>query len=873
MKRLLMLTLILGLAGLLFGQSWEIVKKGDMEYYPNAGVFFNADTGIYVGQDGAVIMTTDGGHSGDLVRVPNEGDPSWADVGFANRMVGFACGKDGVIFKTTDGGQTWVEVDDNTNFSFDLYKIAVVDENIVYVAGKSGVLKTTDGGSTWAQINYSFEVSGKAQKLDGGIAFCDANVGVVATSANKGATWYTHDGGATWTLVQLTFPAGTVSKRIYDVAAYGDSTFVLATYHYCIFLSEDGGKTYTQINGNYTTEFKYLKSIQMLDENTVVAGGSDGHVFMTTDKGANWSDISIPAAHTIQFVYFLDAHTGYVFGADGQWFRTSDGGTTYQPLLGWPNVDFKGLAVTPDDKVVATCYRGDMTISYDGGWNWTYPDNHFTGGGNTLYAVDFANENLGLAGGYHGDLYRTTDGGQTWTKVESPMSTDSKSIYAIRFMDENTVFAAGSKGYIMRSDDGGQTWTKIGCSESSSIYDLWVVSSKQMLAGASSGKLLVSTAALDSFYLKNDYGSMNLRGIEFKGDNGVVVAAKGYIFHTTIANWDTLDQVFKEPDGDDFLGVAFVNDTLVYAVGEHGKIYYSTDAGLTWAKDDSLTDLQLERAKFANNKLWVVGADGIVLKKDFQPEVATTGLYINEFMASNDAAFADENGEYDDWIEIYNANDYPVNIGGMYITDDLSDPTAYQIADSMPGKTTIPAGGFLVLWADKQPEQGVLHVGIKLSGKGEQIGLAEMFEGQPHFIDSLTFGPQTTDISYGRKDDGGNEWVYFSKASPGETNANGIVVGIDRYGNQTVTEYALSQNYPNPFNPTTNIEFSLKKAGHTTLTIYTITGQKVATLIDKNMKAGKFKVTVDASKLASGMYFYQIKSGKFSAVRKMLLMK
>ena len=148
-----------------------------------------------------------------------------------------------------------------------------------------------------------------------------------------------------------------------------------------------------------------------------------------------------------------------------------------------------------------------------------------------------------------------------------------------------------------------------------------------------------------------------------------------------------------------------------------------------------------------------------------------------------------------------------------------------------------------------------------------------MFEGQPHFIDSLTFGPQTTDISYGRKDDGGNEWVYFSKASPGETNANGIVVGIDRYGNQTVTEYALSQNYPNPFNPTTNIEFSLKKAGHTTLTIYTITGQKVATLIDKNMKAGKFKVTVDASKLASGMYFYQIKSGNFTAVRKMLLMK
>jgi len=873
MKRLLMLTLVFGLAGLLFGQSWQVVKEGDMEYYPNSGYFFNADTGLYVGQNGAVMMTTDGGQSGDLVRMPGEDDPSWTDVDFANDMVGFACGKDGFIFKTSDGGYTWTEVGDTTNYTFDLFKISVVDENTVYVAGSKGVLKTTDGGATWTQVDYSFEVSGRVQKLDGGIAFCDANVGVVATSANKGATWYTHDGGTTWTLVQLTFPAGTTSKRFYDAAAYGDSTIVLAGYHFCIFLSEDGGKTYQQINTNYTSEFKYLKSIQMLDENTIVAGGKDGHAFMTQDKGANWADISIPAAHTIQFVYFLDANTGYVFAADGQWFKTTDGGASYQPLLDWPNVDFKGLAISPDDKIVATCFRGDMTVSYDGGWNWTYPDNHFTGGGNTLYAVDFANENLAIAGGYHGDMYRTTDGGQTWTRVDNPMATDGKSIYAVRFMDENTVFAAGSKGYIIRSDDGGQTWSKIGCSETNSIYDLWVVSSKQMLAAASSGKLLVSTAALDSFYLKNDYGSMNLRGVEFKGDNGVVVATKGYIFHTTLANWDTLTQVFKEPDGDDFFGVAFVNDTLVYAVGEHGKIYYSTDAGLNWVKDDSVTNLQLERVKYANNKLWVVGADGIVLKKDFQPQMATTGLYINEFMASNDSAYADEYGEYDDWIEIYNANDYDVNIGGMYITDDLSDPTAYQIADSVPGKTTIPAKGFLVLWADKQPEEGVLHVGIKLSGKGEQIGLVEMFEGQPRFIDSLTFGKQTTDISYGRKEDGGSEWVFFSKSTPGETNANGIIVSVEPVTGQVVSEYSLSQNYPNPFNPTTTIEFSLKKAGHTTLTIYTVTGQKVATLIDKNMKAGKFKVTVDASKLASGMYFYQIKSGNFTAVRKMLLMK
>lgn len=596
-------------------------------------------------------------------------------------------------------------------------------------------------------------------------------------------------------------------------------------------------------------------------------------MIITTDLGGAWKQIDIPAAHSIKFVYFLDPNVGYVFAKDGQWFKTTDGGDTYTPLLNWPNVAFKGLAIASENTILATCFNGDATITTDGGYNWTYPDNQLIGGKGTLYTADFANENLGLVGGYHGDLFRTTDGGQTWQAIANPMFDEGKSIYAIRFVDNDLVFAAGSKGYIMKSEDGGQTWELVPNSETSSVYDIWPVSSKQILAGASSGKLLVSTATLDSFYLKYDYGKMNLREIEFYGDNGVVVGTKGYIFHTTVANWDTLEEVFVEPEGDDFLATAFVNDTLVYAVGEHGKIYYSMDTGLTWTRDDSVTNVNLERIEYANGKLWVVGADGTILKKDFEPQVATENLFINEFMASNDTAYADEFGEYDDWIEIYNANDFPVNIGGMYITDDLADPLAYQIADTMPSATTIPAGGFLVLWADDQPEQGVLHVGIKLKGSGEQIGLAEMFEGNPRFIDSLTFSNQTTDISYGRKDDGGDDWVFFSKSSPGETNANGIIVSIEHSKSSTVTSYQLKQNFPNPFNPITTVEFALKKAGNTTLTIYNANGQKVATVLNKKMNAGWYKVKINASRLASGVYFYELKSGNFKAIKKMLLIK
>ena len=76
--------------------------------------------------------------------------------------------------------------------------------------------------------------------------------------------------------------------------------------------------------------------------------------------------------------------------------------------------------------------------------------------------------------------------------------------------------------------------------------------------------------------------------------------------------------------------------------------------------------------------------------------------------------------------------------------------------------------GALVLWADKQPEQGVLHVNIKLSSGGEQIGLTD--PNGTTVIDSLTFGPQTTDVSYGRLPDGSDNWQFFQNPTPGAPN-------------------------------------------------------------------------------------------------------
>ncbi len=146
-------------------------------------------------------------------------------------------------------------------------------------------------------------------------------------------------------------------------------------------------------------------------------------------------------------------------------------------------------------------------------------------------------------------------------------------------------------------------------------------------------------------------------------------------------------------------------------------------------------------------------------------------LFINEFMADNDNTIEDpdEAEAYDDWVEIYNAGDITVDLGGMYLTDDAEDPTQWQI----PAGVTIGPGAYLLFWADNDEDQGDTHTNFKLSADGEYFGLYDTDGNANMAIDSLAFGAQTTDISLGRCPDGGDDWTLFTAPTPGAENVCG----------------------------------------------------------------------------------------------------
>lgn len=144
------------------------------------------------------------------------------------------------------------------------------------------------------------------------------------------------------------------------------------------------------------------------------------------------------------------------------------------------------------------------------------------------------------------------------------------------------------------------------------------------------------------------------------------------------------------------------------------------------------------------------------------------GLIINEFLASNDFCCTDEEGDYDDWVELYNDSNSSIDIGGMYFTDTPNDEKPYLIPNTDSSKTTIPAGGYLILWCDDDQEQGVLHLSKKLKGGGESIILME--SDKVTIVDSYTYESQTTDISMGRDPDNLNSWIFYENPTPGLPN-------------------------------------------------------------------------------------------------------
>jgi len=308
-----------------------------------------------------------------------------------------------------------------------------------------------------------------------------------------------------------------------------------------------------------------------------------------------------------------------------------------------------------------------------------------------------------------------------------------------------------------------------------------------------------------------------------------------------------------------------VNDVLLPPEGMRGTYTAGLDLDLDFQAAPGYTFnswevISMERSdtlRYYDPQSSISLQEGTIIKTNTREHEIdpNTAVFINEFMALNQGIYLDEYGEDDDWIELYNAGNSDVDLAGYYLTDDLGDPAKWRIPTGYPEHTTIEAKDHKVFFADDDTLQGPLHLNFKLSSAGESIGLSAKSGAGFIWLDSINFGPQEANSSYGRYPDGKMDWMAMSPLTPKFSNQ------VDHTSIET--EMILSWSvFPNPATDWLNIIIDCRNHGQVNplvISLWDLTGRSLEKRLVQTWE-GQNRQRLDLSELPAGVYILTIET-------------
>lgn len=312
------------------------------------------------------------------------------------------------------------------------------------------------------------------------------------------------------------------------------------------------------------------------------------------------------------------------------------------------------------------------------------------------------------------------------------------------------------------------------------------------------------TVLIDALELSN----LDVMKAAINFDDGVVVYVNGTEVYrnnlpTTSINYNTL-ATKNFPTENEFVEFTFDKGLLtegenIIAVEVHQSAVNNSDLSFDFqlfsnkpgtATETTATSLDLTGS--ANENL--------IFEAFYNLAPVVTGLVINELGASKSAVL-DDHDEQEDWIELYNTTSSAIDVAGLYITDNFTNKTKYKIPAG-GAATTIQPYGYTVLWADEQPDQGPLHLDIKLSADGEAVGLYQQVGSDLLTIDETSFPVQQNNFSYARIPNGIGPFYATAELTPGAENSGVVALESNElrnvlvYPNPTRDQITVSANVP-----------------------------------------------------------------------------
>lgn len=221
---------------------------------------------------------------------------------------------------------------------------------------------------------------------------------------------------------------------------------------------------------------------------------------------------------------------------------------------------------------------------------------------------------------------------------------------------------------------------------------------------------------------------------------------------------------------------------------------------------------------------------------------------INEFLADNESGATDPNGQYEDWVELYNNTASPILLSGAFLSDKADNLTKWPF----PSTATIPANGYLLIWLDEDQNQPGLHANFKLSKDGEAIYFSN---ADGSMIDQIEFGPQSTDITTGRCPNGTGPFAAMNAATPNA--ANSCSTSTSEAENATFQLKAFPN--PVPAGQTLVLEINAQKNQQAQVSLFNALGIR---LYEKavSLPQGRQQFSIPSGNLTPGVYWVQVET-------------
>jgi photosystem II stability/assembly factor-like uncharacterized protein len=790
----------------------------------------------------------------------------------------------GGVWKSTDGGTNWAPLTD-TQESMAMGAIVIdpANPNIIYAgtgeatySGASyygrGLLKSTNAGNSWIHITNGLPTSTYFSRLK--IRPGHSNE-LLAALGNSGL-YRSTDSGMNWTILA----GGRVDDVVFTFS--GDTAFAVGS-GIGLRRSLNGGETFSSFGTGLGTGTRTHFDLCLSSPDVMFAavyGNSLVRIYKTTNYGTNWIELSTTSNfqsldHQAWYDLYCrvnpkNPNKAYVGTIDV--FRTTDG-TTFQNITngyngGSVHVDQHYLFFHPsEENTFIACNDGGIWMTTNNGSNFTNLNQNLTltqfyriaaspftpsrilggtqdngtqqtfsslhwaaayGGDGGDVAFNSFDANYIIGETQYGGLFRTTNGGTSWGQATSGINTSENGAWVAPILahpnTSGTFYVARQRVY--SSTNNGGSWTAISSNVngSSSVREMAISSSNPSILYASSGsKIYLSqdggvtwtnkTSGLPNKTITSVYVHPSDENIAFLTFSGFGTSK---VYQTT-----DMGNVWRDIHGN--LPDSPVNDIYIYTLdpGNPNTYFVATDVGVFLTQDDGMNWIELDDGL----------PNTVIIHLDYSPS--------NQMLRAGTHG----RGVYEAFIDL----PIPVELTSFTASMDVN-----KVILDWETATETNNLGFEI--ERKLKNQNWVLLGF-VDGKGTTT------ENQSYqFSDDYSFLAYEGRVLYRLKQIDYDGSYDYSKQ---------VYVDVTF----VPEEFYVSQNYPNPFNPSTTIEYSLPSESNVKISIYNSVGQEIENLVSSLQQQGTHKIVWDASRFASGIYFYSFEADELNGQKSVREMK